>query len=192
MKLLLGHVIGPILATAAVLSASRATTQALPTATGPGSNIQVGAGLSGYHLDYGQRWLGGPFVWVNYNPWLHMGIEGEARSLRYNQDLGVHGSTFIVGPRFALHRGRTEPYVKVLAGSGRLTFPFAYAHGNYLVVAEGGGVDVRLGNLAKLRVIDISYQQWPRFSFGIMTCYGVSAGISFTLHRGETWRTNGH
>ena len=174
-----------------MLSASRATAQALPTGTGPASTVQVGAGLSGYRIDYGQRWLGGPFLWANYNPLLHLGLEGEARALRYNQDLGVHGSTFLIGPRFALHRGFTEPYLKVLAGSGRLTFPYAYAHGTYLVVAGGVGIDVRFGDAIKFRVIDVSYQQWPRFSFGTMTSYGASAGISVTLRHGETWRSDG-
>ncbi len=192
MTSLLGHVIGVALAAAAMLSAARAAAQALPTATGPASTVQVGAGLSGYHIDYGQRWLGGPFAWANYNPWLHLGIEGEARSLHYNQDLGVHGSTFLVGPRIAFHRGSTEPYLKVLAGSGRLALPYAYAHGSYFVVAAGGGVDVDLGTVMKIRVIDFTYQQWPAFTFGTMTSFGASAGISVTLRRGETWRTEEH
>ncbi len=176
-----------LLSAVATFGSRKVTAQALPTATGPASTLQVGVGFSGYHIDYGQRWLGGPLVWVDYNPLLHLGIEGEARSLRYNQDLGVHGSTLVVGPRVALHHGPIEPYVKVLAGSGRLTFPYAYARGNYFVVAGGGGVDLRLGDRLKMRVIDISYQQWPKFSFGTMTSYGISAGISLTLRHGETW-----
>lgn len=192
MKLLRGGTCAFLLSSVVVLGASRVTAQAVPTATGPASTLQVGAGLSDYHIDYGQRWLGGPFVWVNYNPLLHLGIEGEARFLRYNQDLGVHGSTYLAGPRFILHRGPTEPYLKVLAGAGRLAFPYAYAHGNYFVVAGGGGVDVRLGSRIKVRVIDVTYQQWPQFSFGTMSSYGASAGISLTLRRGETWMSDSH
>ena len=179
-----------LLVSGVLLGASRLGAQALPTATGPASTLQVGAGLSGYHIDYGQRWLGGPVVWVNYNPLLHLGIEAEARFLRYNQDLGVHGSTFLAGPRFVLHRGPAEPYLKVQAGAGRLAFPYAYAHGSYFVVAGGGGVDVRLGDRIRVRVLDVTYQQWPKFSFGTMTSYGASAGISLTLRRGETWRSD--
>ena len=173
-------------------STRKATAQALSTASGPASTLQVGAGLSGYHIDYGQRWLGGSMVWIDYSPLLHLGVEGEARSLRYNQDLGVNASSFLAGPRVSLHLGSVEPYVKVLAGSGRLTFPYAYAHGSYLVVATGGGVDVRIGSHLKVRVIDVSYQEWPKFTFGTMTSYGASAGISLTLRRGETWRSDGH
>lgn len=190
MKLLRVGVLFILPWSAVVLGGTKATAQALPTATGPASTLQLGVGFSGYHIDYGQRWLGGPLVWADYNPLLHLGVEGEARSLRYNQDLGVHGSTFLVGPRVVLHHGPVEPYVKVLAGSGRLIFPYAYAHGNYFVVAGGGGVDVRLGDRLKIRVIDLSYQQWPKFNFGTMTSYGVSAGISLTLRHGETWMTD--
>ncbi len=192
MTLRHGGACAVLLSLAVLLSGSRVTAQALPTATGPASTLDVGAGLSGYHIDYGQRWLGGPFLWVNYNPVLHLGLEGEARFLRYNQDLGVHASTLLAGPRFILHRGPTEPYFKVLAGAGRLAFPFAYAHGTYFVVAGGGGVDVRIGSRVKLRAIDVTYQQWPKFSFGTMTSYGASAGISVTLRRGETWRSDSH
>ena len=170
----------------------RTQSQALPTATGPASSLQVGLGMSGYHIDYGQRWLGGPLVWLGYKPLMHLGVEGELRSLRYNQDLGVHASTYLLGPRFTLHRRFCDPYVKVMAGSGRLTFPYSYAHGAYFVVAAGSGVDVRVGERLQLRIIDVTYQQWPRFSFGNMTSFGASAGISVTLHRGETWRSEGH
>ena len=169
-----------------------AQSQALPTATGPASTLQVGLGFSSSHIDYGQRWLSGPSVWVDYKPLLHLGIEGEVRSLRYNEDLGVHGSTYLIGPSLNLHRRFCDPYFKALIGSGRLTFPYSYAHGTYLVVAAGAGVDVHVGERMSLRVIDVSYQQWPEFSFGVMKSYGVSAGISLTLRRGETWRSDGH
>ena len=181
-----------LLFAALMVNPSKVKAQALPTATGPASTLQMGVGLSGYHIDYGQRWLGGPVVWLNYNPLLHLGVEGEARFLRYNQDLGVHGSTLLAGPRITLHRGSTEPYIKVMAGSGRLTFPYSYAHGSFFVVAAGGGVDACFGERVRIRVIDVTYQRWPQFSFGRMTSYGASAGISLVLRRGETWRTDGH
>ena len=192
MRRIYGGSAAVLLSMAVVASTSRVTAQALPTATGPESTLQVGGGFSGYHIDYGRRWLGGTSAWIDYKPLIHFGIEGEARSLRYNQDLGVHGSTFLAGPRVVLHRGAAEPYFKVLAGTGRLTFPFEYAHGNYFVVAGGGGIDLRLGSRISVRVIDVSYQRWPRFSFGTITSYGASAGINLVLRRGETWRSDSH
>ena len=178
-----------VLALLSSVASAVAGAQALPTATGPGTSIQVGGGVSGYHLEYGQRWLGGVQGWVDYNPLLRFGIEGEARWLRYNQDLGTHAATYLVGPRFLLHRGHIEPYAKVLAGSGRFAFPYGYAHGDYFVVAGGGGVDLRLTPRLYIRVVDVEYQQWPKFTYGSMPSYGASAGISYVIHRGETWRS---
>ena len=164
-----------------------ADAQALPTATGPGQSIAIGVGASAYRIDYGQRWLGGPQAWADYNPLLHFGIEGEARLLDLNEDLGTHASTVLVGPRILLSRGGVEPYVKALAGSGHLTFPYRYAEGSYLVVAGGGGVDLHLGNRLQIRLFDVEYQRWPKFTFGPMASFGVSTGISYTIRRGESW-----
>ena len=174
----------------AILCPPKSYSQALPTATGPASTVQVGVGLSSSHIDYGERWLSGPLVWFDYKPLLHLGVEGELRSLRYNQDLGIHGTTYLVGPTLNLHRSFGDPYFKAMIGSGRLTFPYSYAHGTYLVVAAGAGLDVHVGERMTVRVIDVSYQEWPQFSFGMMKTYGASAGISLTLRRGATWRSD--
>ena len=160
--------------------------QALPTATGPGSYVSVGAGVSGYHLEYGERWLGAPEGWVDANMTWRLGLEGEVRSLRYNQDLGTHANTYLAGPRLSLLPGRLEPYVKVLAGTTHFHFPYSYAHGTYFAYAGGGGLDVHLSDRLQVRLLDVEYQRWPGFTFGPTASYGVSAGISFTLHRSVT------
>lgn len=175
-----------VLAAAALLS-RRASAQASPTATGPGQSIAIGVAASAYHIEYGQRWLAGPQAWIDYNPLLHLGVEGEIRRLDRNEDLGTHASTLLVGPRVPLFRGGTGPYIKVLAGSGQFHFPYRYAQGNYLVVAGGGGVDVRLGNHLQVRVLDVEYQRWPEFTFGSMSSFGISTGISYTGKIGQTW-----
>ncbi len=165
-----------------------AAAQASPTATGPGSSLRLGGGVAGYHIEYGQRQLGGAQTWVDVNPYWRYGVEGEVRWLRYNQDLGTHATTYLAGPRISLLPTRAEPYVKVLAGSGHFDYPYDYARGNYLVVAAGAGLDLHLGSRLQVRVIDIEYQRWPKFSFGTMPSYGLSAGISYTIRRSETWR----
>lgn len=170
-----------------VLLSSSALAQAAPTAIGPGSSVRLGYGISGYHVEYGQRRLGGAQGWVDANPLWWVGLELEARRLRYSQDLGTHADTYLAGPRISLLPAPVEPYVKLLAGSGRFTFPYNYAFGNYLVVAAGGGVDFHIGNRLQLRIIDIEYQRWPKFTFGSMPSYGISAGLSYSIHRSSTW-----
>ena len=168
-----------LLATAG--SARTLSAQAAPTATGPGKSFAVGAGASLYHLDYGDRWLGAPMVFADANLWWRVGLEGEARWLRYNQDLGTHTSTFLVGPRYSFSPRRTEPYVKALVGLGEYTYPFNYAKANYTVIAGGGGVDYHLTNRVQIRVVDVEYQRWLNATFNNTTQYGVSSGISFAL-----------
>jgi hypothetical protein len=69
----------------------------------------------------------------------------------------------------------------LLSGGGRFDFPYGYAHGNYFVVAPGAGLDLRLGQKVRVRLIDMEYQVWPGFSIGSLHPYGISAGISFQL-----------
>ncbi|GAC1357890.1 MAG: hypothetical protein NVSMB3_04720 [Acidobacteriaceae bacterium] len=73
----------------------------------------------------------------------------------------------------------------MLAGRGTFVFPYHYATGNYLALAGGGGVDIHRGRW-QLRAIDFEYQVWPQFTYGRMSQYGVSAGVSYTVLRGSS------
>ena len=160
--------------------------QARYVATGPGSLITIGATASGFQIDYGKRYLGGVGVYADFNATWRIGVEGEARFLRYNQENDTHLSTYLVGPRLSFGKHRFNPYGKVLAGLGRFNFPYDYATGNYFVIAPGAGVDYKVNQRVKLRLIDFEYQEWPQFSFGPIHPYGVSAGISFSILRSGT------
>ena len=166
--------------------AGSAGAQAAPTATGPGGYLVLGVGASAYHIEYGQRVLGGVQGWVDFKPIPRLSLEGEARLLNRNEDLHTHAATFLLGPRFSRQRRGVEPYVKALAGSGHFVFPYNYARGNYFVVSGGGGVDLHVGNRLRVRALDVEYQYWPKFSFGTMNSYGISAGISYTFYHSET------
>ena len=155
--------------------------QALPTATGPGSSIHIGGGIAEEHIDYGDRQLGGSQVWVDSNPTWRVGLEAEARWLRYHRDPnGAQATTYLAGPRISLAPGPLEPYVKLLAGRGIFEFPFHYARGSYAVVAAGAGVDLHRGRW-QLRPVDFEYQTWPGFSYGRMSPYCVSAGVGYSI-----------
>jgi hypothetical protein len=157
-----------------------ASAQALPTATGPGTYIIVGGTLSGFQSDYGKQTITGASAYVDSNLFWRYGVETEARWSVY-PNFGERQSTLLAGPRWSFRAKGLVPYVKLLAGGGRFDFPYGYGHGNYFVVAPGAGVDLRLGEKIRLRLIDVEYQEWPRFSFGLIHPYGVSAGLSFQL-----------
>jgi len=170
-----------------------ADAQKLPTATAPGAYIAIGGTYSGFQAEYPQRVLGGAGGYIDLNIRRHLGIEGEARWLRQNQIAGSHETTYLVGPRFELHRGRFSPYAKALVGDGKLVFPYGDGYGNYVVVAGGGGLDVNISENFKVRAIDFEYQDWPRFNFGAGTGiypinpYGISVGLSYRIYHSGGW-----
>jgi opacity protein-like surface antigen len=160
--------------------------QARYAGTGPGPLITVGGTASGYNIDYGKRDLGGIGIYADFAATAHLGIEGEARFLRYNQEADTHLSTYLVGPRVAFGTHRLIPYGKFLVGLGKFNFPYDYATGSYFVLAPGAGVDYKLNQRIKLRLIDVEYQEWPQFTYGSIHPYGISAGISFTILHSDT------
>jgi hypothetical protein len=156
--------------------------QAQPTASGPGSFVSIGGGYSAMQADYDPRILGAAFAFVDVHPTWRYGLEGEARYLRFNTDEDVKETTYLGGVHVYLRPQKFRPYVKFLAGVGRVDFPFHYATGNYLALAPGTGVDYVVNDRITLRAVDFEYQDWPKFTYGTLHPYGVSAGISIRLN----------
>ncbi|HEY0263907.1 MAG TPA: hypothetical protein VGC07_05235 [Granulicella sp.] len=155
--------------------------QARYAGTGPGSLVTVGGTVSGFQTDYDHRRMGGYGGYVDANLTWRLGLEGEMRFLReYRQ---MHSSTYLIGPRISFGTGRLNPYAKVLVGLGHFTYPYDLFHGSYFVESVGGGVDLRLGRRLRWRVADFEYQRWPQFTFGAISPYGVSTGISYVVLR---------
>ncbi len=149
---------------------------------GPGPYTAVGFTGSLYKSDYGKLNLLGPTVFVDANIHRLVGLEAEARWLRWNGKTGVTQDTYMVGPRYSFKPVGWVPYVKMPVGMAHMRFPYGYATGNYFVMAPGGGVDWWLpGDTVRVRVVDFEYQIWPQFSFGTLKPYGVSAGISIRV-----------
>ncbi len=166
-----------------LLVCSAAAGQAVPTASGPGSYVAVGGGISNFQADYGGHNIEGGLAYLDLNPQWRLGLEGEARFLHHDTFEQVTESTYLGGLRVhVLRPRRLQPYAKVLVGMGRITLPFGYAHGSFLTYAPGAGLDVALSQHCTLRVIDVEYQHWPAFNFGPLNPYGVSAGISVRLN----------
>ncbi len=166
--------------------------QARYAGTGPGSLVVVGTTAGTFKLDYGHRNLGSLGMFVDLNPSWRFGVEGEFARTRVHSDAETRYSTYLVGPRISLRPHRLDPYVKVLAGLGRFSFPYGYATGNYFVIAPGAGVDWRASDRVRLRLVDFEYQEWPQFTFGQIHPYGISAGFSVSLVRSGTKRGDWH
>ncbi len=175
-------VITPLLL--AFASSMPAHGQAVPTATGPGSYVAIGGGISAFQTDYGRNHIAGAFAYADVNPEWRVGLEGEARYLRWHADQQVTETSYLGGVRVVLWPSpkRWEPYGKFLAGAGEITLPYGYAHGTFLTYAPGAGLNLAMNERISLRVIDFEYQHWPQFTYGSLSPYGVSAGVSLRLN----------
>lgn len=180
MNILMNRMLRAILLAATLIASHSAHAQALPTATGPGTYVIVGGTLSSFESDYGKQAITGSSIYVDSNLYWRSGIETEARRIVY-PNFGERQSTLLAGPRWSFRAKGLVPYVKLLAGGGRFDFPYGFGHGDYFVVAPGAGLDLRVGEKVRVRLIDFEYQEWPGFSFGSLHPYGISAGISFQV-----------
>ncbi len=180
MKRILAVVLGSLLPLSAC-------SQALPAGVGPGSKIIAGGGLSWYQQDYGHRRIAGGFSYVDLHPTWRYAIEGEVRMLKLNTAQDVTQSTYLAGIKANLTRrpSRLQPYAKLLAGAGRITLPYNYAHGTFFTYAPGAGVDYSHGRWI-FRVVDVEAQRWTRFPFGTLQPYGISTGISLRLRGADS------
>lgn len=105
----------------------------------------------------------------------------EGRWLMFNETNQLTATTWLAGPRYHHTFGKFQVYGKGLVGMGQFTFPYNYAHGDYLVIAPGGGVDYRWKKKISFRLADVEYQIWPQFTYGSMTNAGISAGVLYHI-----------
>jgi hypothetical protein len=170
---------------ACLLGCRNINAQALPTATAPGAYISVGTTYSFFDSGYGRQKVQGFGTYVDINPIRAVGIEAEGRWLKQSRSPSMSEFTYLVGPRVQFRRGPYTPYVKALVGLSYFGFPYDSARGRYFAIAPGAGVDLMLGNNLKIRLIDIEYQQLPQFTFGRISPYGISSGVSYRVFNGS-------
>lgn len=158
--------------------------QAAPSADFGGARLSAGGTFSGYYLQYGEVKMLGPTAFVDADTLRHYGVEGEARWLRFHMNTGQNSpaaderaTTYLVGPRYYRFYGRFQPYAKALLGVGQFNYPYNFAKETDFVVAPGGGVDFHLTRRIRWRVVDVEYQFWPEFNYGLMSSFGLSTGI---------------
>lgn len=154
-----------------------ARAQVAPAADAGGAIISAGGMASGSYLQYGERKMLGITGFVDADTKRRIGIEAEGRWIDFHQTANVHAETYSIGARYHFDINRFQPYVKGLAGFGHFNFPYNLAHGSYLVITAGGGVDYALTRRIHIRAVDFEYQDWPQFTYGAMGSATVSTGL---------------
>jgi hypothetical protein len=142
--------------------------------------LTAGGYYSNFYSDYNPVYLGGAGVYVDWNLFGRLGVEGEARWLRFNQLAGSYEDNYLVGPRYSRRFKNFVPYAKFLMGAGELEFNSNLGHGGYFAMVPGGGVDYRLTHRVTIRLIDYEYQIWPTALGGGLPSNGLNPhGFSF-------------
>ena len=162
-----------------------ARAQSPESATGADQHFTVGGFVNATYLDYGQHWIGGAGGSFDANFSWRLGVEGEANFTFYREQANTHATTWLVGPRYQFGAlGRSygyRPYVKYLVGDGQFNFPYNFARGSYFVMAPGAGMDYRLNDRWRLRLVDLEFQYWPEFTFGATSTYQLTTGIRYNV-----------
>jgi opacity protein-like surface antigen len=181
-----------VTALSASLLASVARAQAVPSATRPNHVLWVGGEYSnisaGFPYQSSQR-LWGVGAFADYHLTSHIGVEAEARFLRFNSFYGETEDNYLAGPRYLVGRfGRLEPYAQCLVGLGKIQYPFVIGNESYLALAPGAGASYRLSRRWALRG-EYEYQLWlnsPNFAGEPqheITPSGFHVGVAFRLFR---------
>ena len=177
LRSLRGALLAAVVLATALGMARPSSGQVVHAGQAEGDTLFAGATASGYYLQYGERKMLGFTGFVDADTRHHFGLEAEGSWALFHQTANVHATIYDAGPRYRMTLGRYQPYAKAMVGLGQFNFPYNYAHGNYLVVAPGGGVDFRLSRGIRLRLADAEYQYWPQFTYGAMSTISVSTGI---------------
>jgi len=187
------------LATIFLIATLPALAQVVPSATQGGLPLVVGAGYSGFNIDWGQdafgqvRYMEGMTYWVDWNlthlpgPDFLKGLGVELEAINMRQITGLGGVIYTVR-RFR----RVHPYGKAFAGLGHINFPplpaspSSYREDSRTITAFGAGADVHVWSHVWLRA-DWEYQFWPDL-FGSphnLTPTGITIGAVYDFKNGH-------
>ncbi len=133
-----------LLCAAAVLIASACSAQqTTPTAIRRAS-IQAGGGFAIAGSDYSQDAFLGGSVYATFDFSSHLGVEFMFHQVNTRHDDQISERTYELGPRYVLHYGAVEPFVRAAYGRGVFNYPNSVANLAYNMFTVAGGADIRL------------------------------------------------
>jgi opacity protein-like surface antigen len=174
----------------AVFLPLHARAQAVYSGEGPGHPLWAGAEYSNIRASFpyqsSQR-LQGMGVFADFHLNYRLGLVGDARFLPSGGFQGSTESTYLAGPKvFFFRQGKIHPYGKLLAGVGRIHYPYGIGDASYFALAPGAGIDYRLRRRWMLR-FEYEYQLWldsPGFAnepTHKLTPNGFNLGVAYRV-----------
>lgn len=168
-----------------------ATAQVVPAAQKGriGFPFTIGAGPSGYDVDWGNGRMYGTAIWADWRPNVPiatgLGLELEARDINFDaaNRPGFTQKTIGIGPSYTWYHFQSfRPYAKFLFDYGRTDFNRRptppYTHFDGLVRAPGIGFEYRFFKRLWFRG-DYEYQFWSQVAGETPDPQGFTAGVSW-------------
>jgi outer membrane autotransporter protein len=150
----------------------------MPTASRAG-DVQIGAGFTYVGKPgYVQESFRGVAAYADFDVTTHLGIEAEFHQANTSSNDQIYERTYEVGGRYHLTYGPLLPYAKVLIGRGVFNYQYDRANLAYNLVAEGVGVDVKIGQYVRVRG-EYEYQRWANFQNGEIAPQLVTIGVAY-------------
>jgi opacity protein-like surface antigen len=179
--------------------------QVVPAATGSGGlPLSIGAGYALYNTDWGNSYMGGGALWIDwdlsrFSILRGFGIEAEARDISLNRPNTVPSNFRLdtAGGGFTYHLNHfrnLKPYAKFEVDYGSIDWNNPdprFKHETRNVLAPGGGLDYRILRSVWLRA-DYEYQSWPDIdklrpnSSHILDPNGLTIGALYDFRRRDT------
>jgi len=159
----------------------------MPTASRTGV-LQAGFGVSNAQSDEFSARISGITGYATLDFKAHLGIEADIHMLNIITPNDFAERTYLGGVRYAWHRGRLTPYIKVLAGIGQTYIQQPSnvraegTPGTYTVFAGAGGLDIRLPHHINVRAIDFEYQMWQGFASSSLTPTLITCGVAYRIN----------
>ncbi len=160
--------------------------QASPTASRVG-DLQIGGGYSNAQTDYLPNRVSGGTVYVDFDFYRHLGVEGEFRFVKDGPS-AIYEKTYEVGARYSrIYMNRYQPYAKLMYGRGVFNFAtngVSMANLAYNMFAVGGGLDYRALPYLNVRA-EYEYQHWLSFPQNGLNPSVITIGAAYHFGSGR-------
>ena len=161
-----------------LLAGGIATAQRTPATAVKRADIQVGGGFAIARPDYSQAPFLGGSLYATYDFSSHLGVEFMFHQVNTRQQDHISERTYELGPRYMLHYGALEPYVRLTYGRGVFNYPDSVANLAYNMVTVAGGADVRLTRHVYARG-EYEVQRWFDFPSNGLQPTVVTLGAAY-------------
>jgi len=146
------------------------------------SRVQVGAGYLFLKPDYVETNIQGISIWGDYDFLKHIGVEASVHLGTIITPSDINETSYMVGPRFLIHRRRLTGYAKFIFGRATITNTENNLSSSYNAYAFGGGAEYKISRKINIRAIDFELQKWPNFEPHTLSPIAITVGASYIIH----------